>query len=93
MPILTCLAAAAFAGLLLWTGALASPAKATEAATAIAAPAARAGEADGCRIVAPRFAPNAHARGPATEVNFLGGAKLRFPVATPCPHQDQGFDA
>ncbi len=92
MPILTRLAAAAFAGLLLWTGALASPAAASEAATAIAAPAARAGEAEGCRIAQPNFEPSAHAKAPAEAVNFLGGAKLRFPVATPCQRQNRDID-
>ena len=86
------LAAAAFAGFVIWFGAASAPASASEAATAIAPPNARLGEMDACRIVAPQFTPMASLRAPLDAVRFVGGAKLRFLVATPCPQVGRDFD-
>jgi hypothetical protein len=75
-------AGAAFAGLLIWSGGLNAPASA-----------AGLSEIDACPIVSPRFEPIAPRRAPLEAIKFAGGARLRFLVATPCPHAIPPFDA
>ncbi|HXT07362.1 MAG TPA: hypothetical protein VN715_10550 [Roseiarcus sp.] len=82
----------AFAGVWLWIGALAQPAAASEAASAIAPPAVRLGEALSCRILSPQFQANGRARITPEDIHFLGGAKLRSLVGAPCPHRSQPID-
>jgi hypothetical protein len=84
------LASFVFAGFLFGTAA--DMALASEAATAMAPPAARLGEIESCRIVAPRFQPIGHARTEIEAANFLGGAKLRPLVAAPCRRPPRPFD-
>jgi hypothetical protein len=85
------LASLAVTGVWLWIGALAHPAIASEAASAIAPPAARLGAFLLCRIVSPQFQPN-HARIPLEDARFLGGAKLRSLVGAPCPRPSEPVD-
>jgi hypothetical protein len=75
-------AGAAFAGLLIWLGGLGAPATA-----------AAISDIDGCGIVSPTFEPMALRRAPLDAVRFVGGAKLRFLVAAPCPRAIPPFDA
>ena len=86
------LASLAFAGVWLWIGAAARPAAASEAASAIAPPAARLGEALSCRILSPQFQANGPLRVTLEDVRFLGGAKLRSLVGAPCPRPSQPVD-
>jgi hypothetical protein len=89
----TRLASLAFAGVWLWTGALARPAAASEAASAIAPPAVRLGEALSCRIFSPQFEANGRLRVTLEDVRFLGGAKVRSLVGAPCTRRSQPVDA
>jgi hypothetical protein len=82
----------AFAGASLWIGALAHPALASEAASAIAPPAARLGAFLSCRIVSPQFQGHNRMRVTPEDVRFLGGAKLRSLVGAPCPHPSEPVD-
>jgi hypothetical protein len=81
------LASLAFAGVWLWIGALAHPAAASEAASAIAPPAARLGAFLSCRVVSPQFQAKGPARIRPDDVRFLGGAQLRSLVGAPCPRR------
>ena len=74
----------AFAGALLWSGAIAGSASASEAATTLKPPAARLGEIDVCRILFPWYQPVRRAQAEVEAARFLGGAELRFLVAAPC---------
>ena len=82
----------AFTGVWLWIGALAPPAAASEAASAIAPPAARLGEALACRLLSPQFEAKGDQR-PVTEAaRFVGGATLRSLVGAPCPRRARPVD-
>jgi hypothetical protein len=83
--------AAGLAGLLSWTAA-GGPATATEAATAIASPAARADASGACHASPPRFEPMQAARAAPEAVKTAGGAILRSLVAAPCPQAPHAFD-
>ena len=85
-------ASLAFAGVWLWIGAIAHPAAATEAASAIAPPAARLGAFLSCRIVSPQFQANGPAHLTPEDVRFIGGAQLRSLVGTPCPRPSEPID-
>ena len=82
----------AFTGVWLGIGALAHPAVASEAASAIAPPAVRLGEALSCRILSPQFQAHGRARITLENAHFLGGAKLRSLVGAPCPRRSQPVD-
>ena len=87
------LASLAFAGVWLWMGAAARPASASEAATAIAPPAARLGEALSCRIFSLQFQANGHERITLEDARFPGGAALRSLVGAPCPRPSRPVGA
>jgi hypothetical protein len=86
------LAALAIAGMWMWVGASARPAAASEAATAIAPPAARLGEVLTCRVLSPQFQADGEGRIAVEDARFLGGAELRSLVGAPCPHKAQPVD-
>ena len=86
------LAPLAFTGVWLWIGAIAHPAAANEAASAIAPPAARLGAFLSCRIVSPQFQANGPTRITPEDARFLGGAQLRSLVGAPCPRPSAPVD-
>jgi len=91
MPATPRFAVVAFAGMLLWLGALATvaPARAGERA---GAPAGRLVDTPLCGVDAPTFRAIARERPAIGSVRFPGGARFGFLVAAPCRPAARPFE-